>query len=177
VVDKNGYICRSCGQYHEGIPLSYAADAPELWYLIPEKERSKRVKRSSDVCVIDRKHHFILDNIEIPILDAEGIFVWSVWVSLSEVNFKRSQKLLHKCGREKEPPYFGWLSTQLPCYPDTINLKTLVHTRPVGQKPLIELEPGGHPLAVEQRKGIPWQRVQEIAGLALHGESPETPNP
>ena len=112
-----------------------------------------------------------------PILDAEGIFVWSVWVSLSEANFKRSQKLWHTSGREKEPPYFGWLCTQLPCYPDTINLKTLVHTRPVEQKPLIELEPSEHPLAVEQRKGIPWQRVQEIAGMILHGGSLETPNP
>jgi hypothetical protein len=33
------------------------------------------------------------------------------------------------------------------------------HTQPAGRKPLIELEPADHPLAVEQRNGITWQRV------------------
>ncbi|WP_412543093.1 DUF2199 domain-containing protein [Longispora sp. K20-0274] len=75
-------------------------------------------------------------------------------------------------GREAEPPYFGWLSTELGLYtPSTINLKTNLHTRPVGQRPLIELEPTDHPLAVEQRCGITRARVQEFAESLLHPES------
>ncbi len=45
----------------------------------------------------------------------------------------------------------------------------MVHTRPVGARPLIELEPTDHPLAVEQRDGISWDRIQQIAELARHG--------
>ena len=63
----------------------------------------------------------------------------------------------------------GELSTTLPLYvPPTLNLKTHVHTRPVGVRPLIELEPTDHPLAVEQREGITTQRVEEIAAQLLH---------
>jgi hypothetical protein len=169
-MDINGYTCRTCGQYHEGIPLSYGAEAPELWYSIPEKERLTRVERSSDLCVIDGKHFFILGNIEIPILKTKDLFVWSAWVSLSESNFKRSLELWETANRETEPPYFGWLQTILPGYTNTLGLKTHVHTRPVGQRPFIQLEATDHLLAVDQREGIPWQRVQEIAEIVLHGK-------
>jgi hypothetical protein len=77
-------------------------------------------------------------------------------------------------GRETEPPYFGWLSTLLPGYPDTVQLKTNVHTRAVGRRPFIELEATDHPLAVEQREGITWDRVVEISEIVLHGQQERT---
>jgi hypothetical protein len=49
----------------------------------------------------------------------------------------------------------------------------MVHTQPIGSRPLIELEPTDHPLAIEQRQGITLARVQEIAGLLLHQEYDE----
>ncbi len=71
-------------------------------------------------------------------------------------------------GREKEPGYFGWLSTELPAYPQsTKNLKTTVHTDVIGTRPHVHLEPTEHPLAVEQRDGITLHRVQEIADQLL----------
>lgn len=71
--------------------------------------------------------------------------------------------------REREPPYFGWLSTELPCYEnDTFLLKTNVHTRPVGGRPFVEMEPTDHPLAVEQRNGITSKRIQEVAECVRH---------
>ena len=64
---------------------------------------------------------------------------------------------------------FGCLTTELPIYPvSTLSLKTNVRTRPVGERPLIELEPTDHPLAVEQREGITLARVIEIAERVLH---------
>ncbi len=163
------YKCHACGQVHEGPPRSYGAEAPALWYTLSEDERRHRGILSSDQCIIDHQHFFIVGNIEIPILDSRDVFIWSVWVSLSQDNFALAELLWKKRGRESEPPYFGWLSTQLPVYPDTLNLKTLVHTRPVGQRPLIELEPTEHPLAIEQRDGITMSRVQEFAEIILHG--------
>lgn len=50
----------------------------------------------------------------------------------------------------------------------TLNLKTHVHTRPVGERPCVELEPTDHPLAVEQRTGITLDRVLKIATAVLH---------
>jgi Uncharacterized protein conserved in bacteria (DUF2199) len=99
-------------------------------------------------------------------------------VSLSRDSFTRVLSLWTTPGRECEQPYFGWMSTELPMYqPSTPLLKTRVHTRPVGQRPLIELEPTDHPLAVEQRAGITLARLQEIAETLLHALPGPAPTP
>jgi hypothetical protein len=51
-----------------------------------------------------------------------------------------------------------------------------VHTRAVGLVPWIELEPTDHPLAVDQRTGITWERIREIAELACDSGSREMRN-
>lgn len=164
-----GWRCRGCGEVHGELPMHYGAPAPALWFSIPEAERAERVLLSTDMCLIDEQHGFIVGNLEIPVLDSDEHFSWDVWVSLSLSNFKRALELWEQPGRESEPPYFGWVSTSLPGYPETLNLKSNVHTRAVGRRPRVELEPTDHPLAVEQRQGIRLARVQEIAELVLHG--------
>jgi hypothetical protein len=49
-----------------------------------------------------------------------------------------------------------------------VYLKTDVHLRPLNKRPLVELEPTDHPLAVEQRNGITMARVREIVEPLLH---------
>jgi hypothetical protein len=82
------YKCRVCGQQHEGLPLHYGAAAPALYFMIPESERGQRCELTSDVCMIDEQHWFIVGNLEIPILGAEDRFSWDVWVPLSEQDGK-----------------------------------------------------------------------------------------
>jgi hypothetical protein len=148
--------------------MSFGADAPYWYDVVAPEGRERRAELSSDQCVIDGEHYFVRGALEIPVIDGDESFTWGVWVSLSQKNFERMSELWEMSGRESEPPYFGWLSTALPCYPDTLNLKTHVHTRPVGERPLIELEPTEHPLAVEQRNGISMARVKEIVECVLH---------
>ncbi|MGW0556755.1 DUF2199 domain-containing protein [Streptomyces sp. NPDC002926] len=129
---------------------------------------------SSDQCVVHTQHYFVKGMIEIPIVGSDEVFSWGVWVSLSRENFSRSADLWDTLGREAEKPYFGWLTTDLPVYsPTTLNLKTHVHTRPVGARPYVELEPTDHPLAVEQRARITMDRVREIAEAVFHSGSSE----
>lgn len=164
-----GFICSRCGESHGDLPVSYGASAPAYWYGIPAEERERRAELSSDQCVIDDKYFFVVGNVEIPIIGEGVSFVWSVWASLSGNNFMRASELWETEGREKEPPYFCWVGTELPCYPSsTLNLKARMRTRPVGERPLIELEPTEHTLAVEQRRGITLARVREIAECVLH---------
>ena len=151
--------------------MSYAAPTPEYWTddLFDDDDSDL----SSDQCVIKGEWFFVHGLIEIPVIDGDEPFSWGVWVSLSKENYDRMAELWDSPGREHEPPYFGWLSTQLPVYsPATLNLKTHLHTRPVGERPFIELEPTDHPLAVEQRLGITRARVAEFADILLHGEPP-----
>lgn len=165
-----GYNCSTCGAFHSGLPFSYGSPAPAPYFDIPEAERESRTLLSSDQCIIDNEHFFVLGRLEIAVPDGEeSLFSWNVWVSLSKENFERMSQLWETEGRENEPPYFGWLSTKLPCYDDdTFLLKTNVHTRPVGERPYVELEPTDHPLAIEQRNGITVKRVQEIAECVSH---------
>lgn len=149
--------------------MCFGAAAPALWLSLPEAERSARGELTSDQCVLDGKHFFVLGRILLPVIDGPGPFIWLAWVSLSEKNFIRASELWHNEDRESEPPYFGWLQSALPYEPTTLSLKTTLQTMPVGERPTITLESSDHPLSLEQRRGITMARVQQIAETALHG--------
>ncbi len=167
---KSEYTCSCCGEKHNELPMSYGSNAPYYWFQTVPEERESRFSLNSEFCEMDDQYFFIRGSIEIPVIDEKEAFIWDVWVSLSKDNFEKAQSYWTKNSRENElEPMFGWLSTSIPCYQEvTVNLKTMVHTRKVGTRPFIELEPTEHPLAVEQRKGIPMKRVQEIAEHILH---------
>ncbi len=164
------FKCTSCGKRHAGPPLAYDVPAPVYW--VGAKYAARDDSHLDDeTCIIEGKHFFIKGSIELPIRGAKGTFVWTVWVSLSQANFDRARTLWSIPGREAEPPYFGWLSSELPYAPSTVNLKTMVRTRPVGERPSVQLEPTKHPLAVEQRRGIARGRILKLASQAC-GERP-----
>jgi hypothetical protein len=167
-----GFTCATCGQFHDQLPLCFGPSAPAAWFSLPETERDARADLSSDQCIIDGEKFFVLGRIVLPINGYTEPFVWLAWVSLSEQNFRRASELWHKAGREREPAYFGRLQSALPYEPSTLNLKTMVNTQPVGERPIIELEVTDHPLSVEQRDGITLHRAQEIAERLLHGNAP-----
>lgn len=148
--------------------MDFGADTPAAYDSIPTGERDLRCELTADFCVIDNSEFFVRGCIELPVNDGPRPFVWGVWTSLSQESYQPLRDIWDTPGRESEPPFFGWLCTMLPPYPDTFLLKTHVHTRPVGQRPFVELEPTDHPLAVEQREGITMDRVREIAEALLH---------
>jgi hypothetical protein len=162
------WMCSKCGVLHDSVPDSYAFNAPWPWYLTSDKTRNATSFLSENECVLERQDYFVAGCLEIPVIGREAPFIWGVWVSLSKDNFDRQRLLRTDPARVHEPSYFGWLSSRIQVYPDTILLKTHVHSRPVGMKPYIELEPTGHPLAVDQRNGISLERVQQIAEAMQH---------
>lgn len=64
---------------------------------------------------------------------------------------------------------YRWLAPSPAGRPDRTPDDPLFITPKQGTRPLIELEPAGHPLDVEQRTGIRLARVQVIAEPLLHG--------
>ena len=135
--------------------------------LSPELERDRRAVLGSDQCIIDDKHFFIRGCLETFILDCKDPFVWGVWVSLSEASFARIGELLETEIRDNEPPFFGWLCNELVRLSVNVRFEDQGSSRNKGVRPFVELEPTDHPLAVEQRKGIRLQRVEEIASMLL----------
>lgn len=153
-----GYYCTRCGKRHDGIP-AFHADRPTPYWDIPEDKRESDVFLTSDSCVIAERFFFVHACLEIPILDHDEVFTWGVWVSLEEENFFLWQENYETAKRSHLGPFFGWLCTRLPLYPDTLHQKTTVHLRDNGIRPRIELEETDHPLSQDQHQGISLQRA------------------
>lgn len=161
------FQCSTCGEWHEGMP-ALSAQAPTYYYSIPEDERGSRCFLDTDICVVDEEFYFLRSNLLIPVEGLETSFMWGIWVSVSKANFADYFDHYDSPERNQLGPYFGWLSSILSAYPDTENLKTLVHLQVPGTRPRIEMEPTDHPLAVEQRNGITQDRLKEIYSACLH---------
>lgn len=155
------FKCATCDEWHEGMP-TFGAEAPLYYYSVPPEEREERCELSSDTCIVDGEFFFVRGCIEIPVADADEPFAWGVWVSIKRSNFFEYMDKFESPDRAALGPYFGWLSANFRVYPDSENLKTNLHLREPGLRPLIELEPTNHPLAVEQRVGITKKRLGEI---------------
>jgi hypothetical protein len=162
------FRCHTCGEIHRGMP-SFGADAPRSFYAVPAAERAARCDLGSDDCVIDSIKFFVRGCLEIPVHGADDPLIWIVWISLSEQSFLAWLKVFGQEHRSYMDPLFGWLDASFKPYPEMIELKTRVHFRDHGLRPTIELEPTDHPLALEQRNGIPVERVAEIYAIMMHG--------
>jgi|SRR6516165_585556 hypothetical protein len=164
------FTCRTCGKLHDSNEISFGADAPVQWALISDQERAKS-ELGGEQCVIEadgQRQFFIRACLEVPIKGTARTFTWGVWISLSEKSFLEMSEHWDDPGRTRRGPYFGWLCTKIPEYPDTVFLKTTVHQRAVGQRPIVELEETDHPLSVDQRSGVDALRMQEIISKVLH---------
>ena len=164
------FKCNCCGEIHKGIP-TFGADYPITVLHIPEEEREARVELGSDDCVIDGKEFYIRGCIEIPVHGYSEPFIWGSWVSLSEESYLTFVEYFQKGKRSHIAPFFGWHCSDFIVYEEQCtSLKTHVHLRDDGIRPLIELEPTGHPLAVEQQNGISKERLIEIYEAMMHGK-------
>jgi hypothetical protein len=148
--------------------MSYAAAAPYNWFSVPEAERAARTELSDDICIIDKSERYIRGCVEIPVIDGSEIFVWGVWVSVSEESLRYILDHWESEIPPDEPPRFGWLSTWIQGYPDPQDIKCHVFLRSGNLRPRIVLEPTDYLLAVEQRDGITLERVKQIAAASGH---------
>ena len=164
------FKCSTCGQVHDAEEISFGASAPVQWNLITQSEREKSAL-GGEQCEIESaegKSYYIRACLNIPIRHTDRQFTWGVWCSLSEKSYAEISAHWNDPDRVKLGPYFGWLSTKIPEYPDTMYLKTKVHQRDVGQRPIVELESSNHPLSVDQRNGISTEHLRQIVETLLH---------
>ncbi len=156
------YRCGSCARIHEGLP-DIVFDAPHYYYSVPESERAERCYLTSDLCIIDNQDYFVRCLLEIPIVGMEERFGWGIWCSLSEANFRTYQATYNDPDQSRIGPFFGWFSSRLPSYDDTLLLKCSVVPQDGGSRPHVFLEPSEHPLSREQRHGMSIERAIGLA--------------
>jgi hypothetical protein len=123
------FQCHICGAEHDMDQISFGADAPLQWSLLNDSERS-RCLLTSDQCEIEStegKSLYIRACLEISIRGTNRMFTWGVWCSLSEKSYLEISEHWNNPARTNLGPYFGWLCTKIPEYPDTAFIKTMVH--------------------------------------------------
>jgi len=174
------FICATCGAEHDLDEISFGTEAPLQWALLSEDERARSLL-SGEQCEIESEegHSFYIRAcLDIPIRGTDRAFTWGVWCSLSEQSYHEIADHWEDSNRRNIGPHFGWLCTKVPGYPDTAFLKTMVHQREVGVRPLVNLEATDHPLAVDQREGIEEERLRTIVVGLLHegGQEGAAPN-
>jgi len=154
---KRRTSCKVCGREHGDLP-HLSASAPDHWSEALEQDPDSHL--DEDLCIVQARDFFVRAVIEIPVRDGKEPFGWGVWVSLRRENFE----LYREHPRSGElGPFFGWLSTGIADYrEDTLNLKTRVHFRGDGLRPLVELHPCDHPLYRQQQEGISLDQAWEI---------------
>jgi hypothetical protein len=166
---SDGYKCVTCGKSHEGLPLSFAADSPDMYANMNRDERDARSVRGSDQYIIDQKWFFVRGCLEIPITGSSNVFLWGLWVSVREEVFDDISACWDLAGREKSRgPFKGRLANSLSVYPETLNLKVQIVIQPVKERPLLVVEEKDHELAIEQVSGITRDRALALASLLLH---------
>ena len=146
---------------HDISELTLGTNAPAHWNEETHSE-AEDCELTDDQCVIDGRDFFIRGCLDIPIRGTEQSFRWGVWTTLSEENFCKISEHWDDPQRIELGPHFGWLSTPLPGYPDTINLKCRVHHQAPGIRPMIEVMECDHPLAMHYRDGIPADELLAI---------------
>ncbi|MBL8765129.1 MAG: DUF2199 domain-containing protein [Phycisphaerae bacterium] len=145
------------------LPSCFGAPAPWREAGVTDDDFPRRVLLSPDQCIVDGVHYYLRGHIELPIRGRGSLFVWSVWCSVSEDSHRAIARLWHDPDRVHDEPRLGWLMTELPGYPrTTARLKTFLHQREVGVVPRIQIEPGSHPLADEQARGITLRRWRQL---------------
>jgi hypothetical protein len=164
--------CGSCEEWHTGACLDFSYAAPYYWQDGHESNNEARLLRSpssspktfldEDFCAIEGNDFFVRGVIHVPIIGTAETLRWGVWGSLSRDNFQTLMKMNDDPKRVQLSPMFSWFSTQIPEYPDTLNLKMYAHIQKVDWRPNFELERSDHPLAQEYHKGITPERVKQI---------------
>jgi len=166
--------CATCEEWHTGPCLDFSEDSPYYWSeehtetnhrssLLPKwGQKRRKTHLDEDYCAIEDRDYFVRGIIHLPIIGAAETFRWGVWGSLSRENFEKLREMDADPKRVDLPPMFSWLSTRIPEYPDTLNLKMYAHIQEPNLRPHFFLELTDHPLSQEYHKGISPERVKEI---------------
>ena len=165
--------CPCCGQTHGGL-FDLVLAKPDAWPGAEEPRPNWEIMTSSNVltedfCIVKGEHFFVRCLLRLPLVDKpDTAFAFGIWSTLSRANFDLYLDTFDGGEQGGLGPWFGWFSNRLIGYPDTFGLKCYVQPRSGRQRPLVELEPTQHPLAIEQQAGITFDRVLEIYALNGH---------
>jgi len=85
---EHAWTCSCCGRSFNSLPMDYAFSAPEIGSLYRKWNELPPAPSSMQTCVIDRNEYYVRGCLEMPVSDSPVLFVWGVWISVSEESFR-----------------------------------------------------------------------------------------
>lgn len=166
-----GFDCDVCNSHHDTLPLSLAFGLPDFINKLLPWDKDEKVKMTQDWAIVSDKYYYLRACLEVPINDMPGQkFVWGIWVTISQFDFDSTMEMWDNPERVDEPEYMGTLANTMPSYDETRNLKVLIKTRAVGERPAIIVDEELHRLFTDQTKGVDRQDVVLLAKYVLHSK-------
>jgi hypothetical protein len=157
------WTCAVCGKLHGDLPMDIAFQRPQQFFEVPEVDRADRIwmnaAANADFCVLDAKVFLVRAFRPIQV-EGNRTFRFGVWVRVDEAAFST----YHSCARDLDnpPSYAGYLASEVPAYPKTLDLSARVQLAGHNDRPTIKLDVCDHPLVLEQQNGITLLLVHEI---------------
>lgn len=158
---SSSFVCKTCGDTHEGLPTDLGWTLPDVVWFIPEADRPSRAKFDTDRCQLGDRF-FIRCILKLPFNEQPGYYGWGVWVELSESSFYRYVELYDEDG-SSEPAVPGHIANEIPAYPSTLGLLVTVQFQSSTSRPTVYVPAtSDHPLAAAQSSGLDNQQYHAI---------------
>jgi hypothetical protein len=162
----NPWLCDTCEQMHNGM-FDVVCRAPDHWPLPIDFEPNSalcmdRDFLSVDFCVLGGEEFFVRCVYQLPVLGMSHALGFGVWSSLSRSNFELYVDSFDHFDQDKIGPMFGYFSSSLRGFADSLYEHCDVVPQAEGQRPILLLHNQEHELSKMQRDGITPERVLKI---------------
>ncbi|MGE0698878.1 MAG: DUF2199 domain-containing protein [Hyphomicrobiaceae bacterium] len=155
------YRCPGCSSKHAGFP-ALAYGLPDAIFALTPEERADRADVSTDLCVMDGARFFIRCVLSLPVHGYEQSFDFGPWVEVEAADFARyAVHFVAPPGSVRTLP--GALANDLPLFVGTDGLPcVLAYGMDPDDRPHVTIVDADHPLARQQRSGVPLSRATEL---------------
>jgi hypothetical protein len=166
ILSANEWMCTGCDLPHCGM-FDLVAHAPDAWrghmaYQANAELTLDHDFLSEDLCVIGGQHFFVRCVLEIPVHGMAEKFGFGCWSSLSRSNFELYVDGFDNGEYQNMGPWTSWLSNQLFDYIGAEPEGCWLHLQLDRQRPVLMIADENHPLGVDQRYGVPPDKILEI---------------
>ena len=147
------FVCRQCGEVHEGLPTDWGYNQPDEIYALEYMEKYLRVRSNSDFCTLDESRYFIRGVLHLPFQEQEESFGWGIWVEVSMNDHDLCVRHFDEDGSSL-PRVFGRVANSMPGYTHTLGLLVEVQLGNQGKRPTLWMHKDEHVLYHEQKDGL-----------------------
>lgn len=166
--------CSVCGEEHELGSVEPSYRWPDAYLDVPPEEREHRTLGGKDDCRVrtaddSERRYFLRAGMHVPVHGEAETCCWGIWVEVSLGVWDRVSELWSDPRQAEEPPLECRFANTLVGYEGTLGLPGTLRLTGPTSVPSFDFGPDViHPLAVEQREGVPFERRLEWASWHAH---------